>query len=44
MNGLSNFVLRVVFGNYLIHSNYAFSAELQFDRKSVSEPDRYGLL
>jgi len=43
MNVLSNFVLRLVFGN-LIHSNYAFSAELQFDRKSFGGPDQYGLL
>ena len=43
MNVLSNFVSRVVFGN-LIHSNYTFSAELQFDRKSLGDPDQYGLL
>ena len=32
MNVLSNFVLRGVFDN-LIHSNYAFSAKLQFHKK-----------
>ena len=47
MNVLSNFVLRVVFDN-LIHSNYAFSAKLQFNKKSdpccLSDPGQYGLL
>ena len=32
MNVLSNFVLLAVSDN-LIHSNYAFSAKLQFDKK-----------
>ena len=43
MNVLSNFVLRVVIDN-LIHSNYAFSAEPQFDKNSFGDPDQYGLL
>ena len=38
MNVLSNLVLRVVFDNS-IHSNYAFSAKLQFDQKSIGNPD-----